>query len=49
MLNLLNDLIDLCNDEEKEPIDKAIEGNGLTEGSSENMGQGLSVEPVYFR
>lgn len=50
MINLLNDLLDLHNeDEEKEPINKAIEGNGLVDGPSANMNQGFSVEPVYFR
>lgn len=49
MINLLNDLIDLHNEEDEKPISEAIEGNGLRDGISENMNQGFSVEPVYFR
>lgn len=50
MVNLLNDLIDMnVEDEEQEPCDKAISGNGLREdGSAENLNQGFSVEPRYF-
>lgn len=51
MINLLNDLIDMhVEDEEEKPVDKAISGNGLREdGTIENLNQGFSVEPIYFR
>lgn len=51
MVNLLNDLIDMhVEDEEEKPVDKAISGNGLREdGTIENLNQGFSVEPIYFR
>lgn len=51
MINLLNDLIDAhTEDEESETCSTAISGNGLREnGTVENLNQGFSVEPIYFR
>lgn len=52
MVNLLNDLLDEHTEDEEgqEKVDVAISGNGLREdGTAENLNQGFSVEPIYFR